>query len=217
MKIKVVQNVLKANTDVASENRRFISDKGIVAINVMSAPGSGKTTLLEKTIPSLLPQHKSAVLVGDLQTTRDAERLSKTGAEVIQINTGKGCHLTASQVAEGLKTLESHEISFLWIENVGNMVCPSAFDLGEHLRVVLLSVPEGEDKIAKYPVLFQPADAVLLTKTDLIPVLDYNIQFVKNDLARINTRAPLFELSMKTGAGMDKWLEWLRSKILSSL
>lgn len=215
MKIKVVQNVLKANIYAATENRLLMNEKNILAINLMSAPGSGKTTLLEKTIPALMPQYKSAVLVGDLQTTRDAERLSKTGAEVIQINTGKGCHLTASQVSEGLKSLESHEISFLWIENVGNMVCPSAFDLGEHLRVVLLSVPEGEDKIAKYPVLFQPADAVLLTKTDLIHVLDYNLQFVKNDLARINTRAPLFELSMKTGEGMDAWLEWIRRKKIS--
>ena len=216
MKIKVVQNVLKANIYAATENRLLMNEKKILAINLMSAPGSGKTTLLEKTIPALMPQYKSAVLVGDLQTTRDAERLAKTGAEVIQINTGKGCHLTASQVAEGLKSLESYEVSFLWIENVGNMVCPSAFDLGEHYRVVLLSVPEGEDKIAKYPVLFQPADAVLLTKTDLIKVLDYNIQFVKNDLSRINTRAPLFELSMKTGEGIDKWLEWLKSKKLSS-
>jgi len=216
VKIKVVQNVLKANIYAATENRLLMNEKKILAINLMSAPGSGKTTLLEKTIPALMPQYKSAVLVGDLQTTRDAERLAKTGAEVIQINTGKGCHLTASQVAEGLKSLESYEVSFLWIENVGNMVCPSAFDLGEHYRVVLLSVPEGEDKIAKYPVLFQPADAVLLTKTDLIKVLDYNIQFVKNDLSRINTRAPLFELSMKTGEGIDKWLEWLKSKKLSS-
>ena len=159
MKIKVIQNILKSNINAATENRRLMDEKGIIAINLMSAPGSGKTTLLEKTIPALMPQYKSAVLVGDLQTTRDAERLSKTGVEVIQINTGKGCHLTASQVGEGLKTLESRDITFLWIENVGNMVCPSAFDLGEHLRVVLLSVPEGEDKIAKYPVLFQSADA----------------------------------------------------------
>jgi hydrogenase nickel incorporation protein HypB len=212
MKIKVIQNVLKSNINAATENRRLMDEKGIIAFNLMSAPGSGKTTLLEKTIPALMPQYKSAVLVGDLQTTRDAERLAKTGVEVIQINTGKGCHLTASQVAEGLKTLESRDITFLWIENVGNMVCPSAFDLGEHLRVVLLSVPEGEDKIAKYPVLFQSADAILMTKTDLIGVLEYNISFVKNDLSRINIRAPLFELSMKTGIGMDAWMEWIRNK-----
>jgi hydrogenase nickel incorporation protein HypB len=212
VKIKVIQNILKTNADAAQENRRSIDKAGMLAINLMSSPGSGKTTLLEKTIPAFLPQHISAVLVGDLQTTRDAERLAKTGAEVVQINTGKGCHLTASQVTEGLRSLESRNISFLWIENVGNMVCPSAFDLGENLRVVLLSVPEGEDKVAKYPVLFQSADAILLTKTDLIGILDYDINIVKDDISRINTRAPFFEISMKTGNGMNKWIDWLSNK-----
>lgn len=209
MKINVVESVLKANDAVARENRRRLDAAGVLAINVMSAPGSGKTLLLEKTIPALAPAARSAVLVGDLQTTRDAERLSPLAAQVTQINTGTGCHLTATQVAEGLDSLDLRGIDFLFIENVGNMVCPAAFDLGEHRRVVLVSVPEGDDKVAKYPTLFQPADAILLTKVDLLGVLDYRRQRVYEDLSRINTRAPLIELSATTGQGLDRWLAWL--------
>ena len=212
MKIKVVESILKANDAVAHDNRKVMDAAGVLAINVMSAPGSGKTSLLEKTIPALGPQHRSAVLVGDLQTTRDAERLDGIAAEVVQINTGKGCHLSATQVSDGLKSLKLENISFLWIENVGNMVCPAAFDLGEHLRVVLLSVPEGDDKVAKYPTLFQPADAILLSKIDLVGVLNYDMERVKSDLSRINTRAPLIEISTVNGEGMDRWLDWLRSQ-----
>jgi len=209
MKINVVESVLKANDAVARENRRRLDAAGVLAINVMSAPGSGKTLLLEKTIPALAPAARSAVLVGDLQTTRDAERLSPLAAQVTQINTGAGCHLTATQVAEGLDSLDLRGIDFLFIENVGNMVCPAAFDLGEHRRVALISVPEGDDKVAKYPTLFQPADAILLTKVDLLGVLDYRRETVYEDLSRINTRAPLIELSSTTGQGLDRWLAWL--------
>jgi hydrogenase nickel incorporation protein HypB len=217
MKIRVVESVLKANDALALDNRERMDKAGVLAINMMSAPGSGKTTLLEKTIPLLGPAHRSAVLVGDLQTTRDAERLDGIAEEVVQINTGRGCHLSAAQVADGLRSLTLDTISFLWIENVGNMVCPSGFDLGEHKRVVLLSVPEGEDKVAKYPVLFQPADAILLTKTDLIGVLDFDIGVVKKDLSKINTRAPLIELSSKTSHGMQEWLRWLRQQRTATL
>ncbi len=212
MKIKVIESVLKANDAIAQENRKLMDKTGVLTINVMSAPGSGKTTLLEKTIPALGPDYRSAVLVGDLQTNRDAERLSGLAVEIVQINTGRGCHLSATQIADGLKSLELKDISFLWIENVGNMVCPAGFDLGEHIRAVLLSVPEGDDKVAKYPVLFQPADAILITKVDLIGVLDFNIKNVRDDLSRINTRAPLIEISSTDGQGMDKWLDWLKSQ-----
>jgi len=209
MKINVVESVLKANDAVAAANRRRLGAAGALALNVMSAPGSGKTTLLEKTIPAL-GAHRCAVLVGDLQTTRDAERLGGTGAAVTQINTGSGCHLSATQVAAGLDSLDLRGIDFLFIENVGNMVCPAGVDLGEHRRVVLLSVPEGDDKVAKYPTLFQPADVILLTKVDLLGVLDYQRGKVYEDLSRINSRAPLIELSPTTGQGMDQWLGWLK-------
>ncbi len=211
MKINVVESVLKANDAVATENRRRMDAAGVLALNIMSAPGSGKTTLLEHTMPALAPA-RCAVLVGDLQTTRDAERLGTSAAEVTQINTGKGCHLSSPQVSEGLGSLELDAIDFLFIENVGNMVCPAAHDLGEHRRVVLLSVPEGDDKVAKYPTLFQPADVILLTKTDLIGILDYEIGKVYEDLSRINTRAPLIECSPKTGQGMQRWFDWLRQQ-----
>ncbi len=212
MKVKVVESVLKANDAVARENRRRMDAAGVLAINITSAPGSGKTALLERTIPALGPEARCAVLVGDLQTTRDAERLGAVAAETVQINTGRGCHLSAPQVNEGLDSLDLSGIQFLFIENVGNMVCPAAVDLGEHLRVVLLSVPEGDDKVAKYPTLFQPADAVLLTKQDLVGVLDWDRAKVYEDLSRLNTRATLIECSQKTGQGMEQWLDWLREQ-----
>lgn len=209
MKINVVQNVLEAGQAIAGANRRRMDEAGLLCINLLSAPGSGKTALLERTIPAVAPAKRCAVLVGDLQTTRDAERLGDLPLQVTQINTGRGCHLTAAQVAEGLETLDLKEIDYLFIENVGNMVCPAAFDLGEHLRVALLSVPEGDDKVAKYPVLFQQADAILLTKVDLLDVLDYDMSRVRGDLSKVNTAAPLIELSCKTGDGLDEWLNWL--------
>ena len=211
MKINVVKNVLEANDAVAAANREQLEQAGVATVNITSAPGSGKTTLLQETIPALAPEIRSAVIVGDLQTTRDAERLGGLGADVTQINTEGGCHLSAAQIAEGLKGLPLGEFSLLFIENVGNMVCPAGFDLGEHKRVAMLSVPEGDDKVAKYPTLFQPADVILLSKVDLIGVLDYERSRVRDDLAQINTRAPLIEISSKTGEGMDAWLDWLRS------
>lgn len=209
MKIDVVKNVLAASDAQAQLNRDRLNAAGVVAINIMSAPGSGKTTLLAKTIPALAPASRCAVLVGDLQTSRDAERLADLGAAVVQINTGRGCHLSPAEVAQGLDRLDLADIDFLFIENVGNMVCPAAFDLGEHLRAVLLSVPEGEDKVAKYPTLFQAADAILLTKIDLVDTLNYTTSMVRDDLAHINTAAPFMEVSAQTGEGMADWLTWL--------
>ena len=208
-KITVVESVLKANDAVARENRRRLNAAGVRALNLMSAPGSGKTALLERTLPALA-QARCAVLVGDIQTTRDAERLSAVAAQVVQINTGTGCHLTAAQVADGLEQLDLADTAYLFIENVGNMVCPAAFDLGEHHRVALLSAPEGDDKVAKYPTLFQPADVILLTKADLYGVLEFHSHKVYEDLARLNTRAPVLELSARSGQGLDRWLAWLR-------
>ena len=178
----------------------------------MSAPGSGKTSLLEKTIPSL-GSESCAVLVGDLQTTRDAERFARRGIQTVQINTGTGCHLSAAQVAEGLNLVKLETLSYVFIENVGNMVCPAAFDLGEHRKVVMLSVPEGDDKVAKYPILFQQADVILLSKIDLLEVLDFDLGRVRDDLSQINTRAPFFKVSAKTGEGMGAWLEWIRRQV----
>jgi len=210
MKINVVRSVLEANDAVARVNREGLDDAGVTAVNITSAPGSGKTTLLEKTIPALAPDLRSAVIVGDLQTTRDAERLGALDIEVVQINTEGGCHLLATEVADAIAHLSLDHLALLFIENIGNMVCPAGYDLGEHARVAMLSVPEGDDKVAKYPTLFQPADAILLNKIDLVDLLDFDVSRVRDDLSRINTRAPLIELSAATGQGLDTWLAWLR-------
>jgi len=212
MKISVVKNVLEANDALAQRNRDRLEQAGVRVVNVTSAPGSGKTTLLQKTIPALPAELPAAVVVGDLQTTRDAERLDGLGAQVIQINTEGGCHLSAAQVARAIDDLTLANLKLLFIENVGNMVCPAGFDLGEHARVAMLSTPEGDDKVAKYPTLFQPADAILLNKIDLAEALEFERKRVYDDLARINTRAVRIELSAKTGQGMDAWLDWLRAQ-----
>ena len=212
MKLNVVRSVLDANDSVAGDNRRRMKSAGVVAVNITSAPGSGKTLLLEKTIPALEPGMRSVVIVGDLQTTRDAERLGHLAVEVTQINTEGGCHLSAVMVSEALDGLNLEDIAFLFIENVGNMVCPAGFDLGEQVRVAMLSVPEGDDKVAKYPTLFQPADVILLNKIDLADILEFDRKKTVDDLARINTRAPLIELSAKTGQGIELWLDWLRAQ-----
>ena len=209
MKINVVKSVLDASDALAAVNRKRMDAAGVLCINVLSAPGSGKTTLLQLSLPLLGEGLRAAVLVGDLQTTRDAERLEGACEQVTQINTGSGCHLSPVQVAEGLDGLNLAGLDFLFIENVGNMVCPAAFDLGEHRRAVLLSVPEGDDKVAKYPTLFQKADVILLTKIDLAELLEYNFDRVYDDLSRVNTAAPVLRLSMRTGEGLGAWLNWL--------
>ena len=212
MKIQVVTSVLKANDAVAEVNRERLEEHGILVLNITSAPGSGKTALLESTLTALAPELKCAVVVGDLQTTRDAERLEGKAAAVIQINTEGGCHLQATQVAETLDGLPLGEIDLLFIENVGNMVCPAGYDLGEHLRVAMLSTPEGPDKVAKYPTLFQPADAIVLNKMDLAGPLEFDASVAEGDLQQINTAAPFFKLSARSGEGMEAWLDWLRAR-----
>ncbi|MBN1943515.1 MAG: hydrogenase nickel incorporation protein HypB [Phycisphaerae bacterium] len=213
MKINVVKNVLEANDALAAENREKLDAAGVWCVNITSAPGSGKTSLLEKTIPALAAKGlASAVIVGDLQTTRDAERLGNLAAQVTQINTEGGCHLTASQVAAALAGLDLKGLEYLFIENVGNMVCPAGFDLGEHARVAMLSTPEGDDKAAKYNTLFLPADAIVLNKIELIEALGYDKSRLYDDLKKINTAAPVFELSCRTGEGLETWLAWLGAK-----
>ena len=211
MKIKVIKHVLAANDEIASQNRKKLADAGVLGLNLISSPGSGKTTLLEKTIPALLPE-RSSVIVGDLQTGRDAERVAKMAVESIQINTGLSCHLYANQIQNALDDIDLAQTDYMFIENVGNMVCPGEFDLGENVKVILYSLPEGDDKVAKYPTIFSVADIILLTKCDLKPVLDFSMQRVKEDLAKLNTRAPLIEFSSKTKEGFDKWLDWLRKE-----
>ncbi len=214
MKINIVnvKRVLAANDTAAKANRDAFENAGILAVNLISAPGSGKTTLLEKTIPVLAPEHKSIVVVGDLQTTRDAERVAHCAEQVTQINTGFSCHIYANQVTESLEGLKLHESDFLFVENVGNMVCPGEFDLGENLKVVLYSIPEGDDKAAKYPTIFRAADLVLLTKYDLIKVLDFDIHRVKEDIAKLNSQTRVLPFSSFSKEGMTPWVQWLHQQ-----
>jgi hydrogenase nickel incorporation protein HypB len=203
-------NVLSANHRTAERTRAELAQRGILMVNITSAPGSGKTALLQATL-SQMEHGTAAVLVGDLETDRDAARLHGLGAQVLQINTGKGCHLSAAQVAAGLDQLSLGTVETVFVENVGNMACPSDYDLGEGARVAMLSLPEGDDKAAKYPGLFAAADVIVLNKVDLASVLPFNEDLLRQDLARLNTRAPLLRLSAVGGQGLDAWMQWLHA------
>lgn len=215
MRVNVSRSVLKANDAIAAANRARLEQAGALAVNLMSAPGSGKTALLEKTIAQLEKVGACGVLVGDLQTSRDAQRLQPYALHTIQINAGAGCPLTATHVRDGLNLLPLDHLTFLFVENVGNMVYPAAFDLGENLKVALLSVAEGDDKVAKYPTLFQQADLILVTKIDLLNDVDFDRSRVAQDLMRVNTHAPVLELSSRTGQGMQAWFDWLTAALNS--
>ncbi len=202
--------VLHKNQDRAEQNRTWFKSHAVHAINIMSSPGSGKTSLLEKTTQALRGIRQVSILVGDLQTELDADRLKKVGAKAKQINTGNGCHLDASMIAQQLDHFVTGHEDLLLIENVGNLVCPSSFDLGEKSKVVLLSVTEGEEKPLKYPVLFHQADVILITKVDLANYVPWNKARAIDAIFKINPRAKIIELSSLTGLGMDEWLHWLK-------
>ena len=212
MKVTVAKRILKDNDVIADKNREIFKRADLLAVNFISSPGSGKTTLLEKTIVALLPEQKTTVVVGDLQTTRDADRLALNALDVVQINTGMSCHLYANQVTESLSGLNIDQADYLFIENVGNMVCPGEFDLGENAKVVLLSIPEGDDKVAKYPTIFRAADLVLLTKVDLLGVLDFNVEHIVNDIKKLNSNLEIIHISSLKGQGMNEWISWLKTK-----
>jgi len=211
MRIEVVERVLRANDALAEEVRATLNQAGTLAINVIGSPGSGKTALLEQTAAILHPRIKLGVIEGDIATTRDAERLGRCGVPAVQIETrlvGNACHLDANLVRTALGRLPLDDIQVLFVENVGNLVCPAAYDVGEHLRVVVASVPEGDDKPRKYPSTFAKADAVVLNKIDLLPVTDFSMSAFMEGLREI-TAAPLFPLSARTGEGLWRWMAWI--------
>ena len=211
--VDVHEQLLAANNQQASANRRHIETMGAVAINLISSPGSGKTSLLEQTIERLKDRLSIGVIEGDLETERDAERIRKKGVPAVQLTTGGGCHLDAPMVHGGLHVLEhmgkGKKFDLIFIENVGNLVCPAAFDLGEHRRVVLLSVPEGSDKPEKYPATFRSADLVLVTKTDLLPYFDFNLEEATSAVKLLKPDMPVLPLAAEKGEGMDAWIEYL--------
>jgi len=214
--IKVIRRVLDVNDKMAEQNRKLFTEKGVFVLNVMSSPGSGKTTTLEKTLAQIMPEIKSAVIVGDICTTHDADRLAQTGAPVVQINTdefGGDCHLVAHVIEKAAVTLDLDDIDLLVVENVGNLVCPAEFDLGEDSRVVVLSVTEGEDKPVKYPLMFRECEVALLNKVDLLPYLDFDKEKAVDYIHQVHPDMPVFEISSKTGQGFEPWIDWLKGKI----
>ncbi len=209
-KIEVEQDILYKNNLLAERNRGFFQAKNILALNLVSSPGSGKTTILEKTIKNLSKSIEFSVIEGDQQSMNDASRIKVAGAPVVQINTGSGCHLDAEMINSAVKELKIHDNSILMIENVGNLVCPALFDLGESFRVVIISVTEGEDKPLKYPYMFQSSNLCIINKIDLLPYVEFNIDKTRQYALRVNKDLQFIELSAKTGEGMDKWYKWLK-------
>jgi len=212
--VEVLKGLLDANDHQAQHNREHFDQHKVLALNLMSSPGAGKTALLEATIEALGADLNIAVVEGDLETENDAERIRNKGVPAIQISTGSACHLDAHMVHHALHELDLGGVDVVFIENVGNLVCPASFDLGQHSNVALLSTPEGHDKPAKYPVMFRAADLVLITKSDLLEVLgDFDPATAETYLRQIANPAPLYEVSAKTGEGMDAWLDWVRHEV----
>ena len=207
--IRLEQDILAKNDAYAAENRAFLAAHGILALNLVSSPGSGKTALLVKTIDLLGDRLRTYVIEGDQQTSNDADRIRAAGAPAIQINTGKGCHLDAHMVGHAIRNLAPQDRSIVFIENVGNLVCPAGFDLGEAHRIVILSVTEGEDKPLKYPDIFASSDLVLMNKTDLLPHLDFDMDQAVANVRRVNPRCKVLPVSAQTGEGLQAWIDWL--------
>jgi len=207
------QDILYKNNLLAERNRGFLEAKNILALNLVSSPGSGKTTFLEKTIQIFTDGPEIAIIEGDQQTSNDADRIAATGVKVVQINTGKGCHLDAHMVLHAIQKLEVNNNSILMIENVGNLVCPSMFDLGERSRVVIMSVTEGEDKPLKYPDMFMTSQICVINKIDLLPYLDFDLEKAKEYALRINPKIRFFVVSATSGEGMGDWIEWLKDQV----
>ncbi|MGH3852891.1 MAG: hydrogenase nickel incorporation protein HypB [Pseudonocardiaceae bacterium] len=211
--VTLEQAVLARNDALAELNRKWFAEHGILAVNLMSSPGAGKTTLLERTIRELGAELRMSVIEGDQETVLDADRIRATGAPAVQINTGAGCHLDAQMLAGGLRTLDPPDSSVVLIENVGNLVCPAMFDLGEQARVVITSVTEGAEKPRKYPQMFRAADLVLLNKTDLLPYVDFDVAAFLDGARRANPGVEVLHLSATTGDGIASWYNWLRARL----
>ncbi|MEZ4962376.1 MAG: hydrogenase nickel incorporation protein HypB [Saprospiraceae bacterium] len=211
--LQIEQDILGKNNLLAERNRGFFEAKNILALNLVSSPGSGKTALLERTLADLKNEFPCYVIEGDQQTSNDANRIAATGAEVVQINTGKGCHLEADMVHDALKQLKPADNSLLFIENVGNLVCPAMFDLGEGTRVVIISVTEGEDKPIKYPDMFHSSQLCIINKIDLLPYVNFDVGKAKSYARQVSHITKFIELSATTGKGMEQWYEWLRTQL----
>ena len=213
MKIKVVKDILGANEQIAGRNRELLDKNNVLAVNLMSSPGAGKTSLILATIKELKQKTRIGVIEGDISSSLDAQMVAKEDVPVVQINTGGECHLDANMVSNALSNLPLPDIELLFIENVGNLICPASFSLGEHKKVVISSVPEGDDKPFKYPLMFHIADAVLINKIDLLPYLKFDVEAFSQAIKGINERVEIFPVSCTTGQGIQQWVAWLLTQM----
>lgn len=211
--ISIVENILSANDQIAEGNRARLDAEGIFSLNIMASPGAGKTSLIEQTIRALSPELQIAVVEGDLATSIDAERVLALGAQAVQINTGGGCHLEAIMLQNALMKLQLDAVDLLLVENVGNLVCPSAWKLGEHKRVLIASIPEGDDKPYKYPTMYRDLDVLIVNKIDLLPYVEFDLDYFRQGVRSLTTDLVTFEVSCKTGEGLDAWFAWVRDEL----
>jgi len=213
MEIKILKDILNANEGIAERNRQLLDNKGVFALNLMASPGAGKTSLILETIKMLKGKTRIGVIEGDISSSLDAEAIGKEGVPVIQINTGGACHLDANMLSSALSNMHLPDIELLLIENVGNLVCPASFTLGEHKKVVISSIPEGDDKPFKYPLMFDIADAVLINKIDLLPYLKFDIEVFSKGIKGINEKVEIFPASCVTSQGIQEWVSWLLTQM----
>lgn len=215
MELTVERHILEANEAIARENNKYFKEKGIFVINLMSSPGAGKTSLLERTIERLKDEIKIGVIEGDIQSARDAERVAQAGVQAVQIETDGACHLDGHMIREATEPFNLDELDLLVIENVGNLVCPAEFNLGEDVKVMILSVAEGDDKPMKYPLMFQLSSVLLVNKIDLLPYIDCSVEKIKTEAMQLNPKQTIFEVSCRTGDGLDDWCKWLVDQVRS--
>jgi hydrogenase nickel incorporation protein HypB len=213
VKVSVVKNVLDANDRIARENRELFDKNKVYVINLMSSPGAGKTSLVERTIMALRDKYRIGVIEGDIQDTYDADRIAKLDIPVVQINTGGACHIDGNMIREALPVFDLSKTDLLIVENVGNLVCPAEFKIGENVKIMLLSTPEGADKPAKYPLMFQESTALLINKIDLMPYVDFDLAKAKHDALSLHKDLKIFEISCKAATGLDAWTKWLTERI----
>jgi hydrogenase nickel incorporation protein HypB len=212
MEIKIVKNILEANEVIASQSKTLFAEKGIYVLNLMGSPGAGKTTLLETTVDHLKDKNHIAVIEGDIATSRDAERIAHHSIPAVQINTGGACHLDGNMVRGALKEFNLNQIDLLIVENVGNLVCPAEFNIGENDKAMIISVTEGDDKPKKYPLMFQVSTVLLLNKIDLLPYLDFDMERFHDDALKVNPKLKIMPISCTTGEGIDAWFEWIEGR-----
>jgi hydrogenase nickel incorporation protein HypB len=213
MKVSVVRNILEANDRIAEQNKALFNENHLLVVNLMSSPGAGKTSLLERTIESLKRELRIGVIEGDIQSTHDAERVAKKGVPVVQINTGGACHLDGNMIRETFQEFDFKSLDLLIVENVGNLVCPAEFKIGEDFKAMILSVAEGDDKPSKYPLMFRESKALLINKIDLLPYVDCSVEKIKKESWKINPELKIFEVSCKTEEGLKGWYQWLREGV----